>query len=57
MILLISNICMLTIVALALLVIAALIVDTFLEGKSFALLVLYILLLGAVIPRVYMSLF
>lgn len=57
MILLISNMCMLTLVALALLVIAGLMCSTFLPKDGWALWVIWILLLGAIMPRVYMSLF
>jgi len=58
MILLISNICTLILVALALLVIASIATKIFL-GKGYWLIfvILYLLLLGVAMPQVYMLLF
>lgn len=58
MILLISNICLLTVVALFLFILATLIFASFLnESHKLVFIVLYLLLLGAVMPRIWMSLF
>ena len=58
MILLISNICLLIIVALLLFTLATVIFVSFLsESHKLVLIVLYLLLLGAVMPRICMLLF
>lgn len=58
MILLISNICLLIVVAFLLFILATLIFASFLsESHKLVFIVLYLLLLGAVMPRVWMSLF
>jgi len=57
MILIMSNICILILIALALMVIAEMACTTFITKESWALWVVWVLLLGAVMARVYMSLF
>ena len=58
MILLISDICLLTVVALFLFILAVLIfVSSLDKSHKLVLVILYLLLLGAIIPRVYLSIF